>query len=123
MVSDVISIICKSYNIITKIYVLGYSLNLDNLLLQIGSQVTQLWNEFGQAVGIPQEVLNKCFGYPAEECIVEVLDYWLRNKNPTWKDVADGLREIGLQCLANGILEIYKTGIHKGVPIPSVYIH
>ena len=87
------------------------SLNLDNLLIQIRTQVTPVWYKFGQAVGVPREILNKCLGFPSEECVVEVLDYWLRNNNPTWKDVADGLRETGLQCLANGILNVYKTGV------------
>ena len=42
---------------------------------------------------------------------MEVLDHWVRTRKLTWRDVADGLRAIGLQRLANEILNVYKTGI------------
>lgn len=59
--------------------------------------------------------------YPPEECIVEVLDVWLRNydcdntdasmiRKPTWWDVARALREIELHQLANNILSLCKDG-------------
>ena len=85
------------------------SLNLDSLLIKIRTQVTPNWYEFGLAVGIAEEVLNSYRGYPPEECIIEMLDYWLRNNStkPTWNDVADGLRKIGLYQLS----ESAKTGI------------
>ena len=43
---------------------------------------------------------------------MEVLDQWLRNfpGRPTWRDVANALREIGLQQLANDIEMVYETG-------------
>ena len=52
-------------------------------------------------------------GYPDEECIVEVLDHWMRNhkSKPTWRDVAKSLKDVGLYQLADGILNVYKTGI------------
>lgn len=81
------------------------------MLTQLRSQVTPVWYEFGQAVGVTRDVLDRCLGYPQEECIVEVLDHWVRTRKLTWRDVADGLRAIGLQCLANEILNVYKTGI------------
>lgn len=71
------------------------------------------WYQFGQAVGIAEDVLVKCFEYPPEECIVEVLDYWLRNfgpSRPTWRDVAKALRDTGLQQLSENILKVYETG-------------
>ena len=86
-------------------------LNLDNLLILIHSHIAPLWYEFGQAVGIPSDVLNKCLGYSADECTVEVLDYWVRQSKPKWIDVAHGLSEVGLQSLENEILKVYKTGI------------
>ena len=43
---------------------------------------------------------------------MEVLDQWLRNfpGRPTWRDVANVLRRIGLQKLANDIEMVYETG-------------
>ena len=66
------------------------SVNLDSLLIQLRSQVTPKWYEFGEAAGVEREVLEKfakqCF---PEDCIVEMFDYWLRiSDKPTWRDVA-----------------------------------
>ena len=45
---------------------------------------------------------------------MEVLDQWLRNfpGRPIWRDVANALRRIGLQKLANDIEMVYETGIN-----------
>ena len=98
------------------------TLDLDTLLIQLCSEVTHKWREFGLAVGLAEELLDKYSMYPPEECIVEVLDVWLRNYNcsdgdtdnmtrkPTWWDVAKTLREIELHQLANNILSKYKNG-------------
>ena len=64
-------------------------------------------------MGIEKEVLDyfasKC---PPDECIVEILDFWLRNhkEQVTWKDVARALKVINLQQLALDIESIYTTG-------------
>ena len=73
------------------------SLNLDNLLIQIRCQVTPKWYQFGLAVGINKETLDEFSNFPPEECIVEMLDLWLRTseKAVTWRDVADALKKIG----------------------------
>ena len=95
------------------------SLNLDTLLIQLRSEVTLKWREFGQAIGLAEELLDEYSMHPPEECIVEVLDVWLRNYNcsdrdtdnnnirrkPTWRDVAKALREIELHQLADNILD------------------
>ena len=97
------------------------SLNLDTLLIQLRSEVSLKWREFGLAVGLAEDLLDKYSTYPPEECIVEVLDVWLRNYNcgntdasmirkPTWRDVARALREIELHQLANSILSLCKDG-------------
>ena len=97
------------------------SLDLDTLLIQLRSEVTLKWRELGLAVGLAEDLLDKYSTYPPEECIVEVLDVWLRNYNcgntdasmirkPTWRDVARALREIELHQLANNILSLYKDG-------------
>lgn len=87
-------------------------LNLDNLLIQLRPHVTPKWYEFGVAIGVAKEVLERCLGYPPEECIVEVLDNWLRTSTPkpTWRDVAEGLCKIGFQKQAESILKVYETG-------------
>ena len=72
--------------------------------------MTPKWYQFGEVVGIEKEVLDyfasKC---PPDECIVEILDFWLRNhkEQVTWKDVARALKAINLQQLALDIESIY----------------
>ena len=93
-------------------------INLDNLLIQLRSHMTPMWKEFGLVVGIPEEVLDRYSSYPPEECLVEVLDYWLRmchtvGNKLTWRDVAKILKEIGLYQLAESILNVYQTGINN----------
>ena len=88
-------------------------MNLDTLLIQISSHINSKWYQFGLAIGIPKEILDNCLSYPSEQCVIEVLDYWLRvqkDGKPTWKTVAEGLRAIGHNSLADGILNVYKTG-------------
>ena len=92
---------------------LDNTLNLDTLLIHIRSQVTPKWYQFGVAVGINKEVLHELSNLPPEECIVEMLDLWLRTRETpaTWRDVADVLKQIGLYLLAEKILKIYKFGM------------
>ena len=84
----------------------NYPLNLDNLLIQLRSQVTPKWYQFGLVVGIDKKVLDSYTNYSPEVCIIEVLDHWLRNHltKPTWRDVAHALKEIELHELAEKIL-------------------
>ena len=88
------------------------SLNLDTLLIQVRGAVTPHWYQLGQALDVSKDVLDRCSNYPPEESIVEVLDQWLRNfpGRPTWRDVANALRKIDLQQLANDIEMVYVTG-------------
>ena len=88
------------------------SLNLNTLLIQVRGAVTSRWYQLGQALEVSKDVLDKCSNYPPEESIVEILDQWLRNfpGRPTWRDVANALRRIGLQKLANDIEMVYETG-------------
>ena len=86
--------------------------NLDNLLIQLRSEVNSMWYEFGEAVKIPKEVLDnfnkQCI---QEDCIVETFDYWLRHceDEPTWKDVDHILKLINLHQLALDIERVYIT--------------
>ena len=87
--------------------------DLDTLLIQLRPQVGPKWYQFGEAAGIPKDALNKIAEQCSpEECIVEVLDYWLRNTTrPTWKGIAWILKAINLQQLAFDIERVYSTGI------------
>ena len=89
------------------------SLNLDSLLIQLRVQVTPKWHQFGTAIGMPEDLLQQYSSYPADEQLIEVLNYWLNNRqNRTWRDVAKVLRDIELSDLAEGIMNVYETGIH-----------
>ena len=75
-----------------------------------------MWKEFGLVIGIAEEVLDRYSSYPPEECLVEVLHFWLRKYHTTeskltWRDVAKAVKEIGLQQLAESILSVYETGM------------
>ena len=88
-------------------------MNLDNVLIQLRPQVTFKWRQFGEAVGIEKEVLDSCSKTCSpEDCIVEMLDYWLRSsvEKPTWKVIAEALKAINLPQLAHDIELVYFTG-------------
>ena len=69
------------------------------------------WYKFGMAIGVPKEVLLELFGYSEEDCLIEILDYWLKNHSdqPTWKELADGLEDIQDYELANSIMKVYSV--------------
>ena len=87
-------------------------LDLDNLLIQLQDDVTPHRYEFGVTVGIPKEILDKYKDYPPDQCMMEVLDYWMVHYcgQLTWRDVAHALREIRLHRLAEYILQNSETG-------------
>ena len=87
-------------------------LDLDNFLIQLCTQLTPKWYQFGLALGVNKDILNKYSECPPEESIVEVADYWLRNgyTKPIWRDVAWALKKTGFDLLAEDILNVYKTG-------------
>lgn len=70
------------------------SLNLDSILIQLKSEDSLCWYKFGKALGVENEVLDKCLQHPPEESIIEVCDNWLRNHTgqPTWREVAEALK-------------------------------
>ena len=87
-------------------------INLDSLLIQLQSEVTPKWYQFGEAIGIEKKVLDKYKQYSPEQSIVEILDNWLRNHagQPTWREIAEALRKINLHKLAFDIERVYDTG-------------
>ena len=84
------------------------SLNLDSLLIQLRAHVTPKWYEFGIAIGVPEELLHQYSSYPADERLIEVLNYLLSNHyNPTWRDIAKLLHETELSELAESIMNTF----------------
>ena len=89
------------------------SVNLDNLLIQLRPQISAKWYQFGEAAGIKKEVLdNFSKNCAPNDCIIEMLDYWLRNsaKQPTWNDVAGILKLMNHSHLVSAIERVYLTG-------------
>ena len=97
----------SDHNVIILLFFLDIPVTLNNLLIHLRAQLTPKWKEFGVIVGIEEDILKTYSSHPPEECIVEVLDYWLRNcqegSKPTWKKIANILKEIGLHQLAENI--------------------
>ena len=85
-------------------------LNLESLLIKLRGKVNDRWYQFGMAIGIPLAFLKKLEGYPNEDCILEIVDYWLRNHpdQPTWKEIADAIEEIQDYDLAQSIKGVYE---------------
>ena len=87
---------------------------MDSLLIQIKSDITPYWYQFGKVIGVDNSVLDKCARCQPEEAIVEVCDCWLRSHigQPTWREVAEALKGIHFQQLAFNIERVYETGIY-----------
>lgn len=81
--------------------------------MQLQSEITHQWYEFGDAIGIDKNVLSKWVQYPPEQNIIEVCDCWLRNHKgkATRREIAEALRKINYQHLAFEIDTAYETGI------------
>ena len=90
-------------------------LNLDSMLIQVKQEVTLTWYQFGKALGVNENVLDKCLQHPGppKESLIEVCDNWLRNHTgqPAWSEIAEALRQIGYQQLADNIDNVYNTGM------------
>ena len=81
------------------------------MLIQL-RDVSQEWYKFGFNLGVPKEVMDKYSDYPVDQCMIEMVDYWLRHHEgrPTWREVAKALEAIEFHQLSAKILEVYLTG-------------
>jgi len=79
--------------------------------------ITSEWFNFGEAIGIPHEVLvelnnTKLADYDIK--LVEMLNYWFTSfpkvTPPTWRDVAKGLNIIGKNRMASELMKVYDSG-------------
>ena len=91
---------------------MAFLVNLDLLLILLKEELTPRWYEFGLVVGVPKDIMDGYLGYPSDQCLIELLDYWLRHHpgQLTWREVAQVLREMNLYQLAEEALQISKTG-------------
>ena len=89
-----------------------FLVNLDLLLILLKEELTPRWYELGLVVGVPKDVMDGYLGYPSDQCLIELLDYWLRHHpgQLTWREVAQALREMKLYQLAKEALQISTTG-------------
>ena len=69
---------------------------------------SKLWYQFGMELGVPVDFLEALIGHPEDECMVELLDLWLRDHpgKPTWEEIEQVLHKLGEP----------KTNSHYDVP-------
>ena len=85
------------------------------LMIQVCAVIPS-WFPFGEALGVPVEVLKEVQEMALEDYdkLVEVLDYWFRafpkETQPTWRTVAMALQTVGLEGLSADIMKVYTTG-------------
>ena len=93
---------------------INHEVNLDFLLILLKEELTPRWYEFGLVVGVPKDILDGYLGYPSDQCLIELLDYWLRHHpgQLSGREVAQALREIKFYQLAEKALQISKTGFN-----------
>ena len=65
-------------------------------------------------MGVPKEEMDSysATGCSSDQCLIEVLDYWLRH-HPSqlrWKEVAHALKEIKLYTLAEKVISMKGAG-------------
>lgn len=63
--------------------------DLTSLLYRFQRQASVEWYPLGLAFGVPEDCLEELKQYTEEQCLIEVLKYWLRNHygRPTWQEV------------------------------------
>ena len=104
-------------------------ITLDSLLIQLREKVTDKWYELGQALGVPVKVMETFKGHPSDQCMIETLDYWLRNHpdQPTWREVTQALDAIGFSELSREIAQVYVTGtysyVYTSMHMPKIIRH
>ena len=90
-------------------FMLDEYLDLESLLTKLQGKIKNQWYHFGLAIGVPNNALDQLYSHSEDDCLVEVLDYWLKNHpdQPTWKELADAVADLQDYELANSILKVY----------------
>ena len=83
---------------------------MNSLLIQLKPHIFSKWDQFARAIGVSDTLLQDLYKQDPETRLVEMLDHWLWNSKPTWRDVAKALEGIHLYQLAADILKVYETG-------------
>ena len=73
-------------------------ITLSSLLQKFKDDITSQWYQFGLELRVPKDILDQLNSYSDEDCIVEILDYWLRHHpgNPTWQEVVEAKKQAKL---------------------------
>ena len=79
--------------------------DLNSLVYTLREQFSSKWYSFGLAIGVPKEILNQLKHYSDEECLIEVLNYWLRHHpgKPTWQEIVDAKMRVNSGITVNGL--------------------
>ena len=80
--------------------------NLDSLLSKLHSvQKTSKWQQLAAATEMPQEIADELRGCSDEDGRMKIVENWLRTQEGdlNWKQVAEEMREAGLELLAEEI--------------------
>ena len=54
------------------------------------------WFQFGEALGVPNEIMEQLVGYSEKDALVEVVDYWLNHHSgrPMWQEITDAIKKV-----------------------------
>ena len=76
-----------------------------------------MWFDLGDALDLPPSILDDIRGQfetNPEQCMIEMVDAWLQRHlsrgSPTWTEVAEALRKINQNGLADALENVYYTG-------------
>ena len=76
-----------------------------------------MWFDLGDALDLPPSILDDIRGQfetNPQRCMIEVVDAWLQRHlsrgSPTWTEVAEALRKINQNGLADALESVYYTG-------------
>lgn len=81
-------------------------IDLHHLLIKLKDKHSSQWYLYGLAIGVPKEILNQLQDYSEEDCLTEVLDYWLQHhySQPTWAEVMNAQKKVEFYYLAKETL-------------------
>ena len=71
--------------------------NLKQLLEKLQGRVSKQWYQLGLTLGLPMDVLEGFNLYSEDDCLSEVLDYWLKHHptgKPTWQEITDAQKKV-----------------------------
>ena len=76
-----------------------------------------MWFDLGDALDLPPSILDDIRGQfetNPDQCMIEMVDAWLQRHlsrgSPTWTEVAEALRKINQNGLADALESVYYTG-------------